>query len=91
VHDVTDFAPLPIPFAAVATDVETGERVILDRGHLGRSILASMTSPGVFAPVEIEGRFLVDGGMADNLPVEVVRAMGEGGQERLYLTLGRTF
>jgi NTE family protein len=88
---VSDFAQLPIPFAAVATDVETGERVSLDRGDLGRSILASMTIPGVFAPVEIEGRFLVDGGLADNLPVEVVRAMGEGGQERLYLTLGRTF
>ncbi|HKQ61237.1 MAG TPA: patatin-like phospholipase family protein [Candidatus Polarisedimenticolaceae bacterium] len=76
VADVADFSRLPVPFRAVATDVETGERVILDHGDLAQSILASMTVPAVFAPVEIDGRLLVDGGMADNLPVEVVRAMG---------------
>lgn len=76
VADVHDFGQLPIPFHAVATDVETGERVVLDHGDLALSILASMTVPGVFMPVEMDGRILVDGGMADNLPVEVVRAMG---------------
>src|SRR6185295_11262640 len=67
---------LPIPFRAVATDVETGEAVVLDHGDLVRSVLASMTVPGAFLPVEIDGRLLVDGGMANNLPVEVVKAMG---------------
>jgi NTE family protein len=76
VAGVEDFSKLPIPFRAVATDVETGEAVVLDHGDLTQSILASMTVPGVFAPVEIDGRMLVDGGMANNLPVEVVRAMG---------------
>ena len=74
--DVNDFSRLPIPFRAVATDMETGGRVVLDHGDLVEAILASMAVPGVFAPVEIEGRLLVDGGMADNLPVEVVRSMG---------------
>ena len=76
VHEVHDFSKLPLPFACVATDVETGDRVVLDHGDLAQSILASMTIPGAFAPVEIDGKLLVDGGMADNLPVEVVRAMG---------------
>src|SRR6185295_5761122 len=67
---------LPIPFRAVATDVETGEAVVLDHGDLVRSVLASMTVPGAFLPVEIDGRLLVDGGMANNLPVEVVKTMG---------------
>src|SRR4029453_9488364 len=52
------------------------DRVVLDHGDLAQCILASMTIPGVFTPVEIDGKVLVDGGMADNLPVEVVRAMG---------------
>jgi NTE family protein len=76
VSTIDDFGQLPIPFRAVATDVETGERVVLDHGDLVQSVVASMTVPGVFAPVEIDGRLLVDGGMANNLPVEVVRAMG---------------
>jgi NTE family protein len=76
VADVHDFSRLPIPFRACATDVETGERVVLSHGDLAQSLLASMTVPAVFAPVEIDGRLLVDGGMSDNLPVEVVRAMG---------------
>ena len=76
VQQVHDFSLLPLPFACVATDVETGDRVVLDHGDLAQSILASMTIPGAFAPVEIDGKLLVDGGMADNLPVEVVRAMG---------------
>jgi NTE family protein len=71
-----DFARLPIPFRAVATDVETGERVVLDHGDLVESILASLAVPGVFAPVAIDGRLLVDGGITDNLPVDIVRDAG---------------
>jgi NTE family protein len=71
-----EFSRLPIPFRAVATDVETGERVVLERGDLVESMIASLAVPGVFAPVEIDGRLLVDGGIVDNLPVDVVRDQG---------------
>lgn len=72
----TDFARLPIPFRATATDVETGDRVILDHGDLVESILASIAIPAVFAPVAIDGRLLIDGGLVDNLPVDLVREEG---------------
>ncbi len=75
VADIATFDDLPIPFRAVATDLETGEPVILDRGDLTRAMRASLSAPGVFAPVEQEGRLLVDGGLVDNLPIDVVRAM----------------
>ena len=71
-----DFSRLPIPFRAVATDVETGERVVLAEGDLVESMLASLAVPGVFSPVEIDGRLLIDGGITDNLPVDVVREQG---------------
>ncbi|HJQ97534.1 MAG TPA: patatin-like phospholipase family protein, partial [Candidatus Polarisedimenticolaceae bacterium] len=67
---------LPIPFRAVATDVETGERVVLDQGDLVESMLASLAVPGVFSPVPIGDRLLIDGGITDNLPVDVVREQG---------------
>jgi NTE family protein len=76
VATVEDFSRLPIPFAAVATDIETGERVVLDRGDLVEAMRASMAIPVVFSPVEREGRILVDGGLVDNLPVELAREMG---------------
>jgi len=71
-----DFDKLPIPFRALATDLVTGEEVVLSGGSLPDAIRASMSVPGVFAPVRIDGRLLVDGGMANNLPVSVVREMG---------------
>ncbi|MEE4218073.1 MAG: patatin-like phospholipase family protein [Xanthomonadales bacterium] len=73
---IHDFHHLPIPFRAVATDLVTGEAVVLSTGSLPDSLRASMSVPGVFAPVSIEGRLLIDGGMANNLPVSVVREMG---------------
>ncbi|WP_460416287.1 patatin-like phospholipase family protein [Pseudomonas sp. microsymbiont 2] len=74
--DIRDFDKLPIPFRAVATDITTGEKVVFSRGHLPQVIRASMSIPAVFAPVELGGRLLVDGGMTDNIPVDVVREMG---------------
>ncbi len=71
-----DFDQLPVPFRSVATDIVTGEKVVLGSGSLAHAIRASATIPGVLAPLEIEGRLLVDGGLVDNLPVDVVRAMG---------------
>jgi len=71
-----DFDAFPIPYRAVATDIASGEMVVLAHGDLAQAMRASMAIPGAFAPVEIEGRLLVDGGVAQNLPVEVVKNMG---------------
>ncbi len=76
VAHVRDFSQLPIPFQAVAADIETGEAVVLDSGDLAEAIRASISIPGVFSPMEIDGKLLVDGGIANNVPVDVVRAMG---------------
>ncbi|MCL7960091.1 MAG: patatin-like phospholipase family protein, partial [marine benthic group bacterium] len=76
VHPVRDFRTLPVPFAAIATDAETGEAVVLDHGFLADAIRASLAIPSVFAPVEIEGRYLIDGGIVRNLPTPEVRALG---------------
>ena len=69
----TDFNRLPIPFRAVATDMQKGEMAVLDRGNLARAMRASMSVPGVFAPVQIDQRLLGDGGLTRNLPVDVAR------------------
>ncbi|WP_095148589.1 patatin-like phospholipase family protein [Pseudomonas sp. Irchel s3a18] len=74
--DTRDFDKLPIPFRAVATDIASGEKVVFRKGHLPQVIRASMSIPAVFAPVELDGRLLVDGGMTDNIPVDVAREMG---------------
>jgi NTE family protein len=76
VVDIHDFDRLPIPFRAVATDLVSGKEVVLSGGSLPDSLRASMSVPGVFAPVTIDGQLLVDGGMSNNLPVSVVRDMG---------------
>ena len=73
---ITDFDDLPTQFRAVATDLESGEQVVLASGDLTSAMRASMSAPGIFAPVERQGRLLVDGGIADNVPVDVARAMG---------------
>ncbi|MGV8057034.1 MAG: patatin-like phospholipase family protein [Smithellaceae bacterium] len=75
-EEVHDFDNLNIPFRAVATDIETGETVVLQKGELVKALRASMSIPGVFAPVEIDGTLLVDGGIANNVPVDIVRQMG---------------
>jgi len=76
VKGIDDFDDLSIPFRAVATDLVTGDEVILSNGSLADALRASMSVPGIFAPVTSNGRMLVDGGMANNLPVSVVRDMG---------------
>jgi len=75
VAEVKDFDRLRIPFRAVATDVVTGERVVIGQGELATAMRASASIPSVFAPVEWQGRLLVDGGVSDNLPVGVARAL----------------
>jgi NTE family protein len=76
VSDITDFDKLPTPYRAVASDLETGDTVVLKSGRLADAARASMSVPGVFPPVEVNGRFLADGGIVRNLPVDVVRSMG---------------
>jgi NTE family protein len=73
---IHDFDKLPIPFRAVAADIETGETVSIGSGDLAKAMRASMAVSGIFPPVEIDGRLLVDGGLADNLPLDVARGMG---------------
>jgi NTE family protein len=72
----TPIERLRIPFAAVATDLETGEAVVLRSGGVARAVRASCAIPGVFEPVEQGGRLLVDGGVARNLPVRIARELG---------------
>jgi NTE family protein len=74
--EVGHFDQLDIPFRAVATDIETGKMVLLERGGIARAMRASMSVPGIFAPVDIGGRALLDGGLVRNLPVDVARGMG---------------
>jgi NTE family protein len=76
VRSVRDFDRLPIPFRAVATDMEDGRAVILRQGDLALALRSSMSVPGVFPPTEIDDRILGDGGLVDNVPVDVARAMG---------------
>ena len=67
---------LRIPFAAIATDLDTGELVVLRQGDVAPAVRASCAIPGVFEPVSLDGRLLVDGGLAQNLPVKVARDLG---------------
>ena len=71
-----DFTKMPIPFFAVATDVETGEEVILDSGYLPQAVSASAAIPTLFSPVLINGRLLTDGGVINNYPVEELKKRG---------------
>lgn len=74
--DVESFDQLPIPFRAVAADIITGDKVVFADGDLALAIRSSMSVPGAFAPVRVDDRLLVDGGMVDNVPVDIVRDMG---------------
>ncbi len=73
---VDDFDALSIPFRAVAADIDSGEAVVLAGGNLGRAIRASMTVPAAMTPIEIDGRQLVDGGIANNLPINIAKELG---------------
>ena len=71
-----DFDRLPTPFRAIATDILSGEQVVLKNGSLGTAIRASISVPGVFAPISTEHTHLVDGGIVNNLPVDVALDAG---------------
>ncbi len=73
---VESFDDLPIPFRAVATDLLDGREVVIGSGNIASAIRASMSVPGVFQPIRLDGRLLVDGGIANNVPVSVARSIG---------------
>ncbi|CAH1001086.1 hypothetical protein LEM8419_02034 [Neolewinella maritima] len=76
VGHVRDFSQLPIPFLAVATDLETGDGVVIETGMLAEAMRASAALPGVLSPFELDGRLLTDGGVSNNYPAEEVKAKG---------------
>jgi NTE family protein len=73
---LASFDDLPTPFRAIAVDLVTAQQVVLDRGSLASAMRATMSLPGIFPPVERDGRVLVDGGALNNVPADVVRGMG---------------
>ncbi len=76
VAGITNFDNLTIPYRAVASDIVTGKTVVIGSGDLALAMRASMSIPPIFSPVEIDNKLLVDGGVSNNLPIDVVRNMG---------------
>jgi NTE family protein len=76
VRNIRDFKKLPIPFFCMATDIETGEEIILNKGIFPQALVASSSVPSVFYPIEIEGKLLLDGGVTNNYPIEILRDQG---------------
>jgi NTE family protein len=76
VRYVRDFNQLPIPFLCLATDIESGEQVVLDKGYLPQAMAASAAFPSLFSPVEIDGKLLIDGGVVNNYPIEEIKKLG---------------
>ena len=75
-QDSMSFSDMPIPFACIATDLLSGDSMILNKGEFARAIRSSMSIPGVFAPVEWGNHLLADGGMVNNFPADVCKNMG---------------
>lgn len=71
-----DFKDASIPFSVVTTDISDGKRVVLDTGDVNAGVMASTAVPGVFTPIEIDDKLLVDGGIVENVPIEAVRDLG---------------
>lgn len=76
VSNINNFNELPIPFFCIATDAETGQSVILDKGNLAQSVRASGALPSLFQPVYIDNRMLIDGGVTNNYPINELRKKG---------------
>ncbi|WP_019669186.1 patatin-like phospholipase family protein [Eudoraea adriatica] len=76
VKDVNDFNDLPTPFFCIATDIESGDQVVLNKGYLPEAVMASGTFPSLFEPAEIDGQILIDGGVINNYPVLEVKKLG---------------
>jgi len=86
-----DFSEAKIPFAVVATDISKGEKVILSSGKVLPAVMASACVPGIFQPVELDGRLLVDGGLVENLPITAVLELGARSVIGVDLNLRREY
>ncbi|MDT8347963.1 MAG: patatin-like phospholipase family protein, partial [Flavobacteriaceae bacterium] len=62
--------------AVIATDISSGDRVVIDHGPVAQAVMASTCIPGIFKPVKIDGRYLVDGGIVENIPIKTTRKLG---------------
>ncbi len=76
VNDIHDFEDLPTPFFCVATDLATGDTVLIKNGDLPMALRATMSIPSIFAPTEINGRMVIDGGIVNNFPIDIMLAQG---------------
>ena len=76
VGHIRDFSKLPIPYLSIATDIETGDAVVLESGMLAEAMRASAALPGVLSPYELNGKLLTDGGVSNNYPAEEIKAKG---------------
>ncbi len=76
VNSIENFSDLPIPFFCVATNIENGQAVILDKGNLAQAIMASAALPSLFQPVVIDNQILIDGGVVNNYPIDELKAKG---------------
>lgn len=76
VRDINDFNKLPIPFFCIATDIETGDEILLNKGDLPLAMIASGALPTLYNPVEVDGKLLVDGGVINNYPIEELKSLG---------------
>ncbi|GAA4275906.1 patatin-like phospholipase family protein [Aquimarina mytili] len=76
VNDINDFGKLPIPFFCIATNIETGKQILLDKGYLPEAVAASGALPSIFSPIELNGVLMTDGGVSNNFPVKEIRDKG---------------
>lgn len=86
-----DIADAPIPLYLIATDLTSGSKIVLSQGDVARAVMASACIPGIFVPVEIDGRLLVDGGLLENVPVSPLREAGAGFVVGVSLSAGRQY
>ncbi|HLV40192.1 patatin-like phospholipase family protein [Xanthomarina sp.] len=76
VSNIDDFSKLPIPFFCIATNIETGKAVVLDKGNLAQAVTASGAFPSLFQPIIVDGQLLIDGGVVNNYPIDELKAKG---------------
>lgn len=76
IDNVTDFSKLPIPFYCIGTDIETGKEILMEKGSLPLALRASGSFPSLLNPVEVDGKLIVDGGVVNNFPVDIMKSKG---------------
>lgn len=74
--DNKDFSDTILPFTVMATDLENGQEVVLEKGSIANAVQASISVPGIFPPVETDGKYLIDGGVVNPTPIDIAEKMG---------------